>query len=333
MLIIVRNRKIVFKKPISTAHIGKSTVIPAIDRASNAAVTAIASRDDKAIKVAEKLNIPKAYTSYETLLEDAVYIPLPNHLHKEWGVKAARKGKHVLWEKPAALNAQEVEDMIAVCKLENVKFMETFMYQFHQQHAVVRELIAAGGIGQVKLMRASFSFFLEKSNSTNIRLNNKMGGGSIYDVGSYCIHSIRSILQAEPLCVHVHAHVDPAYNVDTSAVGYLQFENGVNAMFDCSFDMAFRHKYELIGTKGKIIVPRAFRPDVNSGVGQVLLQQGNEVRMLEVITDQYRAQIEHISQAIIDDSQPSYSGEDTYKNMKVLDACYKSLACQSNVAI
>lgn len=313
---------------ISTAQIAKKQLIPAIQRSKNVVVAAIASRSDKVIGVADELNIPKAYKSYEDLLKDpdidVVYIPLPNHLHKEWIVKAAEAGKHVLCEKPATLTAEEAKEAAAVCEKNNVKFMEAFMYQFHPQHQRVRDIIASGEIGDVKLMRANFSFYLDPA-SQNIRLNSDMGGGSIYDIGCYCIHSIRNIIQAEPAEVRVDAEIDPVHRVDTTAVGYMELDNGVKAVFDCSFHASFSNVYEVVGTKGSIRAPRAYRPDRQGGEGLIIVEKENEQRIESIVADQYALQVEHFSDAVLHGKNPSYTSENMIQNMTVIEACYESI--------
>ena len=188
-------------------------------RADNSEVAAIASRGERVHRVAAECGIPVAFESYEGLLQDdnidAVYIPLPNHLHKEWVIKAAEHGKHVLCEKPVALNAEEALEMVRECKEQKVAFMEGFMYQFHPQYKRVQELMASGEIGDIKLVKGSFSFFMENREG-NIRMNKEMGGGSLFDVGSYCVHAIRSVLNAEPVQVYAQAQLDSETKIDTS---------------------------------------------------------------------------------------------------------------------
>ncbi|MEC1524159.1 Gfo/Idh/MocA family oxidoreductase [Neobacillus niacini] len=313
---------------LSTAKIAQKSLIPAFERAQNAVVAGIASGSGKAEEIAAQFNIEKSYTSYEDMLQDpeidAVYIPLPNHLHKKWTLEAANHGKHVLCEKPASLTADETKEMVEYCREKNVKFMEAFMYQFHPQHERVREIIKSGEIGEVKFMRASFSFSLAQWEG-NIKTDPEKGGGSLYDVGCYAIHAIRNITGAEPVEVHVHANMDPDYRVDTSAFGYMQMENGVHAHFDCSFDMAFRAEYEVIGTAGQIKVPRAFRPDNHEGEGLIIVQTETGTREERIVADIYREEVEHISQVILEDGVPSYTGENAIQNMRVIEACYESI--------
>ena len=313
---------------LSTAKIGQTQIIPAIQRSVNGKVVAIASRGEKAKKVAEELDIPTAYTSYEQLLEDpnidAVYIPLPNSLHKQWVMEAAKHGKHVLCEKPAALNYSELKEMIDTCKKHNVKFMEAFMYQFHPQHEKVKEIIASGKIGDVSYMTASFSFLLGDEN--NIRLDGDLGGGSLYDVGSYTVHSICNILDDQPTHVYANARIHEKCNVDTTVAGVLSFQNGIQTSFDCSFDLTFRQSYQVIGSKGIIEVMAPYRPDVTvNGDGEIRIHLDGETEKIRVSGDQYKLQVEHFAGAIIENKEPSYSSEKMLNNMKVLDAALQSI--------
>ncbi|KKK38058.1 oxidoreductase [Mesobacillus campisalis] len=314
---------------LSTAKIAQKELIPAILRAENAEVAAIASGSGKAAEAARSFNIPKAYESYEELLQDpdidAVYIPLPNSLHKKWTIEAANHGKHVLCEKPASLTAAETKEMADFCDEKNVKFMEAFMYQFHPQHDRVREIIQSGEIGEVKHMRASFSFYLGQREGS-IKTDPEKGGGSLYDVGCYGIHAIRNVLQSEPSEVDVKAEIDPDYGVDLSAFGYMKMQNGVHAYFDSSFDMAHRAEYEVIGTKGQIKVPRAFRPDhFEGGEGLLIIQSESGTREEKIYGDIYKLEVEHISQVIVEGGKPSYTAENAILNMRVIEACYESM--------
>lgn len=322
---------------ISTAKIGQTQVIPAIQRSNNGEVAAIASSSGQAAEVAETLSIPKVYESYEELLSDsaidAVYIPLPNHLHKLWVMEAAKSGKHVLCEKPAALTADDTQEMVTVCQEQGVTFMEAFMYQFHSQHERVRKIIASGEIGEVKLIKGSFSFYLE-DRTDNIRADAKKGGGSLYDIGCYPIHAIRHILSTEPLSVQAYGEIDTERGIDLSVFAHMKMANGVNAMFDCSFDMSNRNEYEVIGSKGVIRVPRAYRPDVvNEGEGMIIVEAGGDSRTELIKDDQYKNQIEHFANAIFDGQEPFYPGEQSVRNMKVIDACYESLKSGHRVLI
>ncbi|MEI3606490.1 Gfo/Idh/MocA family oxidoreductase [Pseudogracilibacillus sp. SE30717A] len=321
---------------LSTAQIAQTELIPAFHRSNNAQVYAIASLSGKAEKVAKQFGIPKAYNSYEKLLEDpqieAVYIPLPNHLHKEWVIKAAQYGKHILCEKPAALNVSDMEEMKKACEENNVLIMEAFMYFFHPQHDRVKEIIKSGEIGDVKLVKSSFSFLLTDKEE-NIRMNHIKGGGVLYDLGCYGIHSIRNILENEPTSVHVHAKADDKYMVETDTITLLEFPNGVTGLIDSSFSTALRNEYEVVGTKGRIIVPRAYRPDLYDGEGLVLVKTNEETREESIVEDQYKAQVEHISQAIRKGNIIISSPKNSLQNVRVIEACLQSIKNNGKVLL
>lgn len=313
---------------LSTANIAQQQLIPAMGRASNAELIAISSRGSQVYEVASKFGISRAYESYEELLHDpdieAIYIPLPNNLHKEWVIKAAKQGKHILCEKPVALTTGDAEEMVEICRENNVRFMEAFMYQLHPQHKRVKEIISSGEIGDIKLIKSSHSFFLE-SRVNKIKMDKAMGGGSLYDVGCYSIHAIRYLLDSEPVSVQCFAELDPETGVDLSTFGYLNMGGGVRAMFDCSFDMTRRNEYEVIGTKGTIRVPFAFRPDNNGGVGKVITQVADIIREENVYGDLYRLEVEHFSNVIQTNGDPDVTGISTINNMRVIEACYQSI--------
>ncbi|MCT2537234.1 Gfo/Idh/MocA family oxidoreductase [Aquibacillus koreensis] len=322
---------------LSTADIGRQQVIPAIQRSNNGEVVAVASRGEKARQFAQELNIPKAYTNYEELLNDpdidAVYIPLPNSLHKHWVIEATKQGKHVLCEKPAALDFEELNDMIDAANSHGVNFMEAFMYQYHPQHEKVKEVIASGAIGDVTLLQASFSFLLNDGN--NIRLNPDLGGGALYDVGCYTIHSLCYILDQQPNHLFASAKIHPEFKVDTTVAGTLSFDNGVQANFDCSFDSTFRQKYQVVGSEGIIEVFGPYRPDVTeTGSGLVRVTKSNgEVEEFNIEADQYKLQVEDFADAIIENRQPKYNSEKMINNMKVLDAVFKSIESGNRITL
>ena len=313
---------------LSTAQIGVTQVIPAIQRSHNGQVVAIASRNvEKAKQIAEELDVEQAYGSYEELLDDpaidAVYIPLPNALHKEWVIKAAEKKKHVLCEKPVAVSAAELEEMIAACEKNGVTFMEAFMYQFHPQHNKVKQLIADGVIGEVASLRASFTFYLD--DLSNIRLSQDLAGGSMFDVGCYTLHSIRHILGDEPVSVYAAQNKRVDFQVDTTMAGVLHFADGKLGIFDSSFDAVDQNVYEVSGSKGRIIVNGAYRPDTNeTGDGEIIVKANGETQVHQVPGDQYKLMVEHFAEAILENKPLYYHTEKMRNQMKVLDAVYRS---------
>lgn len=318
---------------LSTANIAQEQVIPALIRAKNSEVTAIAtgSGQQKAQQIATNFNIEKVYDNYESLLQDeaidAVYIPLPNHLHKQWVITAAKHKKHVLCEKPAALTSQDSEEMMQACEENDVHFMEAFMYYFHPQHERVKEIIQSGAIGQVKNMDAGFSFLLDESErTTNIRMNQEKGGGSIYDIGCYAIHAIRHLLDSEPASLQVFGKLDAEMGVDTETTGYMEMDNGIRTTFNTSFDLPMRHEYRILGTEGTIIVPRAFRPDLHGGEGKIIIERPESTSIEYVQGDQYCLQIEHFAEVLLtNQSSVKLQGTHTVNNIRTIEACYMSL--------
>ncbi|WP_280768089.1 Gfo/Idh/MocA family protein [Salipaludibacillus daqingensis] len=315
---------------LSSANIAKKSMVPAIHDADNAELVAVASKSGKAKQTAEEWGAKKSYDTYEDLLNDpeidAVYIPLPNSLHKTWVIEAAKHKKHVLVEKPAGITSEEVLEMGGAARQNSVIWMEGFMYQFHPQHQYVKKLISEGSIGDIKKIRSSFSFPLDLT-SDNIRLRQNLGGGSLYDVGCYCVHVSRFILEEEPLKVFSSARKLNDSSVDISASAILTFANA-DAIIDCSFEEANVNRYEVVGTKGTIEVPYAFRPDKNpnGGKGEVTLKNsiGDILDHQEFDANQFTIQIQHFSQCVLNGVEPTYTAESTYNNMKVIEAMYQS---------
>lgn len=201
--------------------------------------------------------------------------------------------------------------------------MEAFMYQFHPQHEKVKELLRASEIGEVHYMEANFSFFLGED-TDNIRLNHELGGGSLYDVGCYCIHSIRNVLESE--AISVFATANHHNGVDTTATGVITLENGVDATFNSSFELTGRNEYQIVGSTGIIEVLAAYRPDEDDHEGIVRVKKADgEVIEHHANDDQYKAQVEHFASCIIEGKTPVYHSEKMIANMKVLDACYQSI--------
>jgi predicted dehydrogenase len=322
---------------LSTAQIAQDELLPAFRDATNAKVVAIASTNDKVKHIASKFDIPKIYGSYDELLEDsgidAVYIPLPNSLHFQWVKRAAEKGKHILCEKPAALNTREAEEVIETCKKNNVMFMEAFMYQFHPQHQRVKEILISGEIGEVNIMKVSLSFYLKNQNE-NIRMRPELGGGSLYDVGCYCIHSIRNILNTEPNRIFASQQKDVEGQVDMSVVCFMELDNGMTAVFDAAMDRAQIDYYEIIGTKGSIRVPKAFIPQMYNGEAQIIVNTTDGAyREEKVLGHQYILEVEYFSQCVLNGEISRSMMEDTIENVKVIEACFKSIEKETFIDI
>jgi predicted dehydrogenase len=311
---------------ISTANIGRRAVLPAIQRSRNGVLVAVGSRDAaKASALARELAIPRAYNSYQAVLDDpeveAIYIPLPNSLHREWAIRAAEAGKHILCEKPLALDATECAQMEAAARTHGVLLMEAFMYRFHPQTARVRELIAAGAIGQPQLIRASFSFRL--TNPANIRLQPALGGGSLMDVGCYCVNIARTLYQSEP--TEVQASADwGASGVDELMLGSMHFPGGRWAQFDCALTIARRETYQVIGDEGLIDVPVAFLPGAADTQLYIHDKQGARIERVEGV-DEYQLMAEHFADCVRGGQQLLYPADEAAANLRTITALYQSV--------
>jgi predicted dehydrogenase len=315
---------------LSTANIGVKAVIPATRASSRGEVIAIASRGlDRALGVAEDLGIPRAYGSYEELLADpdvdAIYNPLPNHLHAPWSIAAAEAGKHVLCEKPLALSADEARDIIAACDSAGVKLMEAFMYRLHPQWGLVRQLVSERRIGELKAINAWFSY--NNTDPTNIRNVVEWGGGGLMDIGCYCINVSRMLFRAEPDDVHAMMQRHPEYGTDVVTSAVMRFGSGL-ATFTCSTVVENFQRVHVVGTAGRIEIEVPFnawgdRPNrvvvVNDGDGRT--DAGVEVLESEV-ADQYQLQADAFAAAVLDDLPVPVTNADSVANMTVIERVF-----------
>ncbi|MEO8451236.1 MAG: Gfo/Idh/MocA family oxidoreductase [Gemmatimonadota bacterium] len=311
---------------LGTANIGRAKVNPAIRASRNGTLVAVASRTDAAARAfAEAENIPEHYGSYAALLDnpaiDAVYIPLPNSLHREWTIRAAEKGKHVLCEKPLALTAAECLAMDSAADANGVKLMEAFMYRFHPRIDRVVELVRGGAIGGLALIRSAFTFRLIKPG--NIRLSAELGGGGLMDVGCYCVNVSRTVAGEEPVEVQAWACWG-ATGVDEQLVGTLRFPGGALAQFDCALTMERREIVEIAGSDGSLTVGSAFLP----GTEPVDIEQhrGRETPIRHTIAgaDEYVLMVEHFADSVLHNRPLRYSAREAALNMRVIEALYRS---------
>lgn len=307
---------------ISTANIGRKRVIPAIQASSNGEVVAVASRSlESAQQFAQEENIPTAYGSYEELVADpnidAIYNPLPNHLHAEWSIKCAEAGKPTLSEKPFASNAPEAQTIVDAFAKHDVLLAEAFMYRFHPQHAKVKAVIESGGIGDLMVIYSSFTF--KVSDESNIRLNKSMAGGSLMDVGCYCVNLMRFMTGEEPESVTASAMIGETTGVDEVLAGTLRFPSGVIGHFDSGLRAFGEHHYTLKGTEGKIVVPTSFVPASDADT-VVQHWQGNSYEEYIIpAVDQYRLMVEDFADALINKRPPRFMPQDAVHNMQVTD--------------
>ncbi len=243
------------------ARISRRGLIPGIRASRTGTLQALASRDPGTAQAwAAEFAVPHSWGSYEALLTDpevdAIYLPLPNELHKPWVFAAADAGKHILCEKPLALNEQEAREMVAHCQSCGVVLMEAFMWRHQPRTAAIRESLAQGSIGELRLIRSSFSFPID---ANDWRLDPARGGGALWDVGCYGVSTTRLFAGAEPESIRSRARFGTT-GVDLSLTAELKFPNGVIGLIDCSFEQPFRCVYELVGTRGVIEVPDAYLP-------------------------------------------------------------------------
>ena len=307
---------------LSTANIALAKVIPAMQRSPWCEITAIASRDlSKAQRAAADLNIPNAYGSYEQLLADdtveAIYNPLPNHLHVTWTVKAAEAGKHVLCEKPIALNATEARALLDVRDRTGMRIQEAFMVRTHPQWLETRRLIRTGRIGSLRSITCFFSYF--NPDPANIRNHLEFGGGALMDIGCYPITISRWIYDGEPQRVLGLIERDPVFGTDTLTTAVLEFAEG-HSTFTCSTRLAPYQRMIFHGTEGRIEVLIPFNAP-NDQPTQILL---NDELIEFPICDQYEIQGSLFSQALRENSEQPIPLEDAVHNMIVIDAVFKS---------
>ena len=312
---------------LSTALIGTAKVIPAMQKGKYCEIAAIASRSlDRAQAVAKQLGIPQAYGSYEELLADpdidAVYNPLPNHLHVPWSIKALEAGKHVLCEKPIALTAAEARELVeAARKHPQLKVMEAFMYRHHPQWRRAKQLVIEGQIGQLRTVQTFFSYYLVDPN--NVRNIAEYGGGGLMDIGCYCISLSRFIFDAEPERVCGIVEYDPNLNVDRLASGMLDFGRGT-ATFTCSTQLADYQRVNIFGTEGRVEIEIPINAPQDRPCKMWHEHDGETEEILLEVADQYTIQGDLFSQAVLNDSSVPTPLEDAVANMEVIEAIVRS---------
>lgn len=313
------------------ANIALKKVIPAMQRSEWTEVSALASRDiAKARRAAEELGITRAYGSYEELLADpeieAIYNPLPNHLHVPWTIKAAEAGKHVLCEKPIALSVQEAMQLLEVRDRTGVKIQEAFMVRTHPQWIRIIDLIQANRIGRVRSIVGQFSY--NNPDPQNIRNIAGIGGGGLMDIGCYLIFFSRLVFQNEPRRVVGLIETDPNYKTDVLTSALLDFAEG-QAVMSCSTRMTPFQRIQIMGTTGRIEVqiPVNAPPDRSC---RILIDDGSDLfgaraETIEFeVCDQYTIQGDLFSRAIREHKEPVISLEDSIRNMAVVDAIFSS---------
>lgn len=316
---------------LGAANIAIKKVIPAMQNGKLCEITAIASRNiEKSKQTANELGIPKFYGSYEDLLNDteieAVYIPLPNHLHVEWATKAAEVGKHVLCEKPIGLKAEEVRKLIEIRDQTGVKIQEAFMVRTHPKWLAVRDIVRQGRIGKLQAIAGFFSYF--NDDTSNIRNKPEMGGGALMDIGCYCINISRFIFEDEPQRVSSLIERDENTGIDKLTSALLRFPNG-QATFTCSTQLVPYQRMQFFGTKGRIEVQIPFNIPPETPT-QIFIDDGSDLysQNIEIIeflaADQYTIQGDVFSEAIRKNAEQAISLEDSFANMSAIEAVFRS---------
>jgi predicted dehydrogenase len=312
---------------LSTANIGTAKVIPAMQRGEHCAITGIASRDlERARAAAAQLGIPKIYGSYGELLADpeidAVYNPMPNHLHVPWSIEAIEAGKHVLCEKPIALTSAEAQTLVdAAARRPELKVMEAFMYRHHPQWQKARELVEAGAIGELRTVQSFFSYF--NDDPENVRNIADIGGGGLMDIGCYNLSLSRFIFGAEPSRAMGIVEYDPRFNTDRLASGVLDFGRGT-ATFTCSTQLANYQRVNIFGTEGRIEIEIPFNapPDRPTRIWH---QRGGDVEEISFdVVDQYTIQGDLFSLAVLNDTPVPTPLSDAVANMRAIEAVVES---------
>jgi predicted dehydrogenase len=315
---------------LSTAKIGRLQVIPAMQRGEFTEVVAIASNDRaKGEQTAIDLYIPKAYDNYEDLLADpgidAIYNPLPNHLHLTYTLKALAAGKHALCEKPIGMNSDEASRLIAATRqYPHLKVMEAFMYRFHPQWLKVKELIDEGALGEVKLVQAFFSYY--NVDAANIRNKPETGGGALMDIGCYCVSFPRFVFGREPKRVIGLIDRDPVFKTDVLTSGLLDFGGGLSASFTCSTQLEPYQRVNILGSKGRLEIEIPVNAP-NDQPCKLWLQQEKVIKEITVdAANQYTLQADEFSKAILNNTDVPTPLTDALGNMQVIDALFKSAA-------
>lgn len=313
---------------LSTAKIGLNSVIPAMQQGEYSEVVAIASANTAKVNdAAERLNIPQVFHSYEALLAapdvDAIYNPLPNHLHVPYTIKALQAGKHVLCEKPIGLNAAEAQQLIAAAaQYPHLKVMEAFMYRFHPQWQKVKEVVAEGLLGEIKYIHADFSY--HNIDPANIRNNQETGGGGLMDIGCYCISFPRFVWGQEPQRVVGLMHYDTEFGTDTLSTGLLDFGDGKQASFSCSTRMEPFQRAAIAGDKGRLEIQIPVNAPIDAPA-KLFLQRNKEIEEIVIpAQNQYTLQGDAFSKAIIHNLPVPTPLTDALGNMRVIEALTES---------
>jgi len=322
---------------VGLGHIAQVAVLPAFAHARrNSRLAALVSNDPTKLKtLSRKYQIRGtfSYADYDACLAqvDAVYISLPNSMHAEYAVRAAAAGVHVLCEKPMAVTAEECERMIDACRENKVKLMIAYRLHFEEINLQVVDLVRRGRIGEPKFFNSSFSFAVRPG---NIRTKKELGGGSLYDIGVYCINAARYLFRSEPkevMAISVNAGNKALEEIDESTGALLRFEGERIAAFVTSFNSSDVGSYRIVGTKGQVRVDPAF--EYAEGLGYELTVHGKTMRKRIGKRDQFAAELLYFSDSVRKDREPEPSGEEGMQDVRIVQALYESAETGKAVAI
>lgn len=319
---------------LSTARINRS-LIPALRASPRNTLVAVASRDaGRAQTYAREWGIERAFDSYEAMLDspdvDVIYNPLPNSLHAEWTIRALRAGKHVLCEKPLTTRVEDADAIIAAARETGRVVAEAFMYRHHPQTLKVKALVDGGAIGEVRLVRGSFTFTL--TDPANVRVNADLDGGSVWDVGCYPISYARMIIGREPVEVQGMQFVGRS-GVDETFVGALRFGDDVYAQFDSGFRAPFRMNMEIVGSEGIIVVPRPYKPTARETIYIGKASDQLEPLVIEGPEHLYLGEVEDMYDAVVHGRVPQISLQDSRANVAAIVALLQSARERRPVAL
>ncbi len=318
-------------------------LLPAIAQASNSELVAIASRRQGAAaetlaKYAPQLQGVKTYDALEDLLGDAnvqaVYIPLANHEHAEWAIKAINSGKHVLVEKPMAIKVSDIEAIEAAALKHGVKVMEGFMYRFHPQHQRVKEIVGSGLIGEVMFAKASYSFMMREARMYRLANDTNNGGGAMWDIGPYAIHTLRHCFDTAPISVMATTKYAKT-GADISTSGVIDFGDGKRGHFDTSFECSRQSEYTIVGTKGSIKCHTVWQLPGSNDLPVVSwwTEDGRKGEGVYLASNHFDLEIEHFSDCVLNDKPTLLSFDDAKNNCATIIATLESAASGELVKI
>jgi len=321
----------IFKKPevrwgvLGTARIAKNRVIPAINNTKHNKVIAVASRDlSRALEFATPLQITKAFGDYEDMLSDpeidAIYIPLPNDDHAPWAIKAMEAGKHVLVEKPFALNADEAQHMVSVSLDKSVVLMEAFMYRYNSRFDKFIQIVRFGDIGKIRFIESSFTFNL--TNPDDFRLHSEQGGGALYDLGCYCVNFQRLLANREPLKVQASIYQGNT-DVDLQMSGNMEFDEAILSHFDVAFNGFPQQSTRVLGSDGFLEIEQPFNPS-GSGSTARLTKEGETKTLTFKAENDYEKMINQFYEVIIRRAIPKFPLSDAINNLIAMQALLES---------